>query len=132
MSGGHTADARTAALDTRLDEFAEGVRDCAGIDELWAIGFQRCGDDKCFTSGEATYPHLHPVTVLTRDEDGRVDTDSYILSQLPDDLLADDGDWAISALYRSIPTDADGPWLDPDVDTWIDAAALRTRADALT
>jgi hypothetical protein len=48
------------------------------------------------------------VTVLARDEDGRVNTDSYVVSQLPDDLLADDIDWAIPDLYRSIPTDADG------------------------
>lgn len=132
VSGGHTADARTAALDARLDDFAVGVRDGGGSEELWVIGFQHCGDDKCFSPEEATHPHLHPVTVLTRDEDGRVDTDSYVLSQLPDDLLADDGDWAIPDLYRSIPTDADGPLLDPDVDIWIDAAALCARADVLT
>ncbi len=49
---------------------------------------------------------------------------------MPDDLLADDAGWAIPDVDRTIPTDADGPWVDPDVDVWIDAGALSARACA--
>ena len=47
---------------------------------------------------------------------------------MPDDRLADDVDWAVPDLDRAIPTDADGPWIDPDVDIWIAGAALCARA----
>ena len=95
-------------------------------ERILVIDPEECID--CFAPEETSYPHLHPETVLARDEDGTVDTRQYILSEMPDYLLADDSGWSIPDLYRTMPIDADGPWADPDVDFWVDAAALCARA----
>ena len=58
----------------------------------------------------------------------RPDRFGYVPDGVPDDRLVDDADWAVPDLDRAIPTDADGPWIDPDVDIWIAGAALCARA----
>ena len=40
-----------------------------------------------------------------------------------------DDAWSNPELYRTIPTDGDGPWI--DVDVWVSAEALCTRATCL-
>ncbi len=45
---------------------------CPGED-IAAIGYQRCEDQRCFAPGKDVYPHLHPETVLIRHENGTLD-----------------------------------------------------------
>jgi hypothetical protein len=129
VSGGRTADVRTAARDDLFDALAVGVRDeCFSREGIVAIGFGRCAEEGCFEPGEDAYAHLHPETVLVRHQDDVLV--GYVPAGVPDELLADDADWAVPDLYRTIPL-ADGPWVDADVDVWLDARALCARADRL-
>ncbi len=42
-----------------------------------------------------------------------MDTAGWVLHELPEGLLTDDARRGVPDLYRSVPTDADGPWGDP-------------------
>ncbi|MGY1701863.1 hypothetical protein [Geodermatophilus sp. SYSU D00766] len=133
VSGARTGDSGGTALDAQLDELARAVREqCPSLGrDVVAIGCGHCEEEQCFESGVASYPHLHLETVLVRDEDGALNTAGHVLTGMPDHLLADHAGWTVPDLYRTMPTDANGPWTDPDVDIWLNAAALRARADVL-
>ncbi|MGY1681414.1 hypothetical protein [Geodermatophilus sp. SYSU D01176] len=114
--------------DAQLDEFAAAVRrQWLRPESLWLIGFARCAEEACFAPGEQVHGHLHPETVLTRGEDGSVGSAAVGADGAPRGPARRGRHVGIPELYRTIAVDADGPWADPDVDVWVDVAALSAR-----
>lgn len=131
VSGGRIADARTATLDAQLDDLADSLHRCLDSEYLFAVGFQRCDGTDCFGPGDSRNPHLHLMSALSRDEQGKLAVFDDALAELPEHLLADDDAWSIPELYRTIPTDGEGPWIDVDVDVWVSTEALCARVTGL-